>query len=81
LGLFGRAGRRRRGREAALDRAAGLDRIIQGQDIGAYGRQHEADNQPGAPIFVEPGPIDLAVRACFACMGRFVAVCSHHIFP
>lgn len=82
LGLFGRAGRRRRGREAALGRTARLDRLIQGQDIDAYGRQHDGENQPGAPVSVESRQAKFGAgmftRGAF--MGMFVAVCGHHIF-
>jgi hypothetical protein len=59
-----------------------LDSIIQGEDIGAYGRQHEADNQPGAPVFVQPRQVNFGAGmfACFAFMGMFVAVWGHGIF-
>ena len=81
-GLFRGAGRRRRGREAALGRTARLDRLIQGQDIGADGRQHEAEDQPGPPVPVQAGQVNFGAGMFtrFAFMGMFVAVRGHNIF-
>jgi hypothetical protein len=79
--LFRGASNRRR--DSVPGRTPRLNRIVQGQHISAYGRQHQADHCPGAPVFVEPAPkfggVGVFRPASFVPMG--VTVWYHNHYP